>query len=72
LNLPAERHSHGLRQWVAIEATRGSFEEAADAIDRGSGASVAKRQVECLAAAAAVDFDGFYDDEDRPKRNQKT
>ena len=29
LNLPAEQHSHGLRRLAAIEAARGSFDEAA-------------------------------------------
>ena len=26
LNLPAERHSHGLRRLAAVEATRGSYD----------------------------------------------
>ena len=34
LNLPAEKHSHGLRQLAAIESTRGSFEETVKAIER--------------------------------------
>ena len=51
LNLPAERHSHGLRRLAAVESTRGSYEEAAEAIGRGTGVAVAKRQVEELAAA---------------------
>lgn len=33
LNLPAERHSHGRRRLAATEAARGSFEEAAAAVD---------------------------------------
>jgi hypothetical protein len=37
LNLPAERHSHGLRQLAAIEATRDSYEEAQAAITRSTG-----------------------------------
>jgi hypothetical protein len=60
LNLPPERHSHGLRRLAAIEPTRGSFDDAADAIGRATGAHVAKRQVEQLTATAAVDVDGFY------------
>lgn len=60
LNLPAERHSHGLRRWAAIEASRGSFDAAVEAIERATGQQVGKRQVESLAQRAAADVDGFY------------
>lgn len=36
LNLPEEKHSHGLRRLAAVEAARGSFAEAVAAIDRAS------------------------------------
>lgn len=49
LNLPPEKHSHGLRELAAIEASRGSFDEAAKAITRATGVRVGKRQVEELA-----------------------
>lgn len=61
LNLPEERHSHGLRRLAAVEATRGSFEEAKSAIARSSGQALGKRQVEELAARAAADVEAFYD-----------
>ncbi len=60
LNLPQERHSHGLRRLAAIESTRGSYEDAAEAIQRATGVTVAKRQIEELTARAATDVDGFY------------
>jgi hypothetical protein len=60
LNLPAEKHSHGLRRLAAIEATRGSFDDTVAAIDRNTGVALGKRQVEQLAVAAAADFDDFY------------
>lgn len=60
LNLPAERHSHGLRRLVAQESTRGSFEEAGQAVERATGVHVAKRQVEALAGRAATDVEDFY------------
>ena len=60
LNLPAERHSHGLRRLAAVEASRGSFEEASDAVERATGQHVAKRQVETLAGRAAADVEEFY------------
>ncbi len=34
LNLPVETHSHGLRRLAAVEATRGSFEDASAAVAR--------------------------------------
>ena len=61
LNLPEEVHSHGLRKLSAIESTRGSFEEAREAIRRASGVEVGKRQVEQLAQRSAVDFEDFYE-----------
>lgn len=60
LNLPTELHSHGLRRLAAIESTRGSFDDASEAIERSTGVAVAKRQVESLAAAAATDVEDFY------------
>ena len=65
LNLPAERHSHGLRELAAIEATRGSYEEAQAAITRSTGVDLGKRQVEDLARRAAIDVEGFYDNKRR-------
>ncbi len=43
LNLPLGKHSHGLRRLAAIEAARGSFEQAADALERASGVRAGKR-----------------------------
>ena len=50
LNLPHELHSHGLRELSAIESSRGSFEDAMDAVSRGTGVRLGKRQLEHLAA----------------------
>lgn len=60
LNLPVERHSHGLRRLAATEAARGSFQEAAEAIGRACGQQVGKRQVEELTRRAAADVEAFY------------
>lgn len=60
LNLPDDRFTFGVRQRVAEEAARGSFEATAAALGATSGAQVVKRQVEELTAVAAVDFDLFY------------
>jgi hypothetical protein len=67
LNLPVEKHSHGLRKLAAVEASRGSFDGAIEAIERATGLRLGKRQVEDLAAAAAVDFDTFYEQRRPPQ-----
>lgn len=61
LNLPEEKHSHGLRRLAAIESSRGSFDAATEAIERSTGQSLGKRQVEELTQRAAVDIEEFYD-----------
>ena len=60
LNLPTEKHSHGLRQLAAVESARGSFDGAVEAIAPTTGQQVGKRQVEDLAQRSAIDFDDFY------------
>jgi hypothetical protein len=59
LNLPEEKHSHGLRKLATAEAVRGSHDEAAAAITRATGVKIGKRQVEELVLRAARDVDGF-------------
>jgi len=70
LNLPEEKHSHGLRQLAAIEAPRGSYDDAAAAITRATGQQIGKRQVQQLAQRAAVDFDSFYTHRQPPARHR--
>lgn len=65
LNLPVEKHSHGLRRMAAIESARDSFDSASAAIGRVTGRPLGKRQVEELARRAAQDFETFY--EQRPR-----
>jgi hypothetical protein len=60
LNLPAGIHSHGVAKLAAIEASRGSFEDAWERINTLTGAGVGKRQVGELAVAAAADIDAYY------------
>jgi hypothetical protein len=62
LNLPEEKHSHGIRGLAAIEAVRGSHEGAAAAITRAIGVKIGKRQVEELVLRTAADVDGFCED----------
>ncbi|MGH8909867.1 MAG: ISKra4 family transposase, partial [Egibacteraceae bacterium] len=65
LSLPVARHSHGLRKLAALEAARGSFEDAAQAIGRATGTPIGKRQTEELAARAAGDVADFYEARER-------
>jgi len=60
LRLPRLRHSHGLRRLAALEAVRGSFDQATETIGGRCGQVVGKRQVEQLTVAAAADIDAFY------------
>jgi hypothetical protein len=60
LNLPEEKHSHGLRRLAAIESARGSMEAAGAAITRATGVRIGKRQVEELARRCAAHAEAFY------------
>jgi len=60
LNLPEEKHSHGLRRLAAIESARGSIEAAGAAITRATGVTIGKRQLEELARRCAVHVEAFY------------
>ena len=59
-NLPVVGQSAGLSRLAAIEATRGSFDDACEAITRATGVRLGKRQVQGLVRRAAVDVDAFY------------
>jgi hypothetical protein len=58
-NLPLVRQSAGLSRLTALEAARGSFDDAQDAVERATGVRLGKRQVENLARHAAADVDDF-------------
>ena len=60
LNLPEEKHSHGLRKMAAIESARGSMEAAGAAITRATGVGIGKRQLEEMIRRAAAHIDAFY------------
>lgn len=60
LNLPKNMYSHELCRLSAIESTRGSFDDAVQAIERGTGVLIGKRQLEQMAREASQDFDIFY------------
>jgi hypothetical protein len=60
LNLPEEKHSHGLRKLTAVEAARGSMEDAQAAVTRATGVNIGKRQLEDMARRAAAHAEAFY------------
>lgn len=59
-NLPPEPYSLAVRERVAQESIRGSFDASGEAVSRTTGAHVPKRQVEQLAVRAAQDVNAFY------------
>ena len=60
LSLPTGRHSHSLAKLAAIEAARGSFGAAHDAVTRRCGPVIGKRQLEQAVVHAAADIPAFY------------
>jgi len=62
LGLPDEKYTHDVRRIVAEESAKSSFDEVVELIEKRTGASVPKRQVEELTVRAAQDFDAFYAD----------
>ncbi|MGH7423032.1 MAG: ISKra4 family transposase, partial [Candidatus Methylomirabilales bacterium] len=66
LNLPKDSYSHGLRERLAFEVARGSFDQAVCAIETTTGGQVPKRQAEELAAKVSQDFESFYEDRASP------
>lgn len=61
LNLPDNSYSHSLTQRLAIEAAKGSFEEAIKTIKVYTGVDIPKRQAEEIVQKAAQDFESFYE-----------
>jgi hypothetical protein len=60
LNLPIDQYSDGVRQRVAIEASKVSFAETSTTVEQTTGANVGKRQCEELTVKVAQDFADFY------------
>jgi hypothetical protein len=60
LSLPAGRHSHTLAKLACLEAPRGSYDSAHDAITRRCGKVIGKRQIEESVVNGAADIGPFY------------
>jgi hypothetical protein len=61
LNLPStDQYSHGVREQLAEQVAKQSFDSAIESVERLTGTHVPKRQAEELVQEAARDFEGFY------------
>ena len=61
LNLPDDQYSDGIRQRNALEAIRGSFDNAIESIDKTTGGHIPKRQSLQLTQDVAQDFELYYE-----------
>jgi len=61
LNLPTDKYLHGLRQRVAQEVAKGSFDAAVLSVEQTTGGKVPKRQAEEIAVEVSEDFTAFYE-----------
>ncbi|HEV2242874.1 MAG TPA: ISKra4 family transposase, partial [Streptosporangiaceae bacterium] len=66
LNLPPEKHSHGLCRQVATGAARSSIGPACAAVSQATGVRIGTRQAQQIIRAAAADFDAFYAGREHP------
>lgn len=63
LNLSKDKYSHGLRQRIAQEVSRNSFDATVENIERTTGGKVPKRQVEEITVEVSQDFVKFYENQ---------
>lgn len=70
LNLPTTRFSHEVQRRMALEAVRGSIDDAVEALGATTGATVHKRQALEMVAEAASDFTDFYASKAVQKANE--
>ena len=70
LNLAADQYSDGVRKRVAKEAIRGSYDEAVETIRDTTGCSIAKRQSQTVVKDVAQDFEAYYQQNGRSKREE--
>ena len=63
LNLPKDKYSHGLRQRVAQEVSKNSFDAAVESIKQTTGGKVPKRQIEEITTEISQDFVKFYENQ---------
>jgi hypothetical protein len=60
LQLPARSFSYQVQRRAVAESVRGPFDEVVESIQKQTGLTLSKLSCEQMAAAAAEDFDAFY------------
>jgi hypothetical protein len=60
LNLPVDSYSDGLTRQAALEALKGSFDNAVETIDRTTAGHIPKRQSLKLVQDVSQDFEAYY------------
>ena len=61
LNLAQRKFSDGVQHRVTVEASKGSFDDAIEAMNDTTAASIAKRQSLQIVQDTAKDFDAYYE-----------
>lgn len=61
LNLPQGNYSYGLKERVAEEAARGSFDQGLKSVQQTTGGKVPKRQALAMVVDMSQDFEAFYE-----------
>jgi len=61
LNLAGDSYSDGLRRRVSEEASRHSFDDAVEQVEKSTGGKVPKRQAQALAKDVSQDFEAFHE-----------
>ena len=71
LNLPNDSYSFSLQKLIALEAIKGSFDEAIETVERTIGIAVPKRQAEKIILHASGYFDSYYNDKKQKNNHEK-
>lgn len=70
LNLPADRYSDGLRRRASESASKNSFDECVEEVEKASGGKVPKRQAQALVKDVSQDFELFYQTREAQKSEE--
>lgn len=71
-NLPAEKYSHGLAEKVSQAVAFNGFDRTEELIKENTGGKIPKRQLEELTHKSAVDFELFYEAQQKQDLGKKT
>jgi hypothetical protein len=71
LNLPPDKYSHGLRERMAAEVRKQSFDEAVASVGSTTRGKIPKRQAQEVAVKSAQDFEAFYSSRSAEPKGKK-